>query len=126
VINPLADEVREDFRTRLDVMLHQPEQPLPPIDPEAWVTQRAYNQRDPAASLARFLAERIQSVAWLQSLTDPDWARGRDHPFPLHAGDLLVSWVAHDLLHLRQLVELRYALLAAEVVPYRVAYAGPW
>src|SRR5262245_33302171 len=89
VVNHLADEEREDFRARLDVMLHQPDQPLPPIDPEGWVIQRSYNQRDPAESLAGFLAERAQSVAWLRTLTEPDWTRGRSQPFPLRAGDLL-------------------------------------
>ena len=34
VINHLYDEEREDFRQRLDLTLHQPDQPWPPNDPE--------------------------------------------------------------------------------------------
>ena len=128
VINHLYDEEREDFRTRLDLTLHQPDQPLPPIDPDGWVVERAYNERDPGESLARFLAERRQSVQWLRSLTDPDWSRPANHPrlHGLRAGDLLAAWAAHDLLHQRQLVELRWKYLAMRAVPYTVDYAGPW
>ncbi len=42
------------------------------------------------------------------------------------AGDLLAAWVAHDVLHLRQLVELRYAYLVEEAQPNSVGYAGEW
>ena len=44
----------------------------------------------------------------------------------LTAGDLLASWAAHDLLHLRQLNELRYAYLIQVAAPYSVRYAGDW
>ena len=40
VINHLYDEEREDFRTRLDLLLHHPGQPWPEIDPEGWVVER--------------------------------------------------------------------------------------
>jgi hypothetical protein len=128
VINHLADEEREDFGARLDLTLHHPDQPFPPIDPVGWVTERAYNQRDLGESLARFLAARQQSLAWLRSLADPDWSRARQRPWggTLSAGDLIAAWAAHDLLHLRQLVELRYAFLAERAAPYSVDYAGPW
>ena len=39
---------------------------------------------------------------------------------------MLAAWVAHDLLHLRQLVELHYAWTAQQLQPYSVAYAGDW
>src|SRR5215212_1808204 len=68
VVNHLYDEEREDFRTRLDYVLHRPGEPAPPIDPEGWVTARAYNQRDPRASLDAFLSEREASLEWLRGL----------------------------------------------------------
>lgn len=34
VVNHLLDEEKEDFRVRLDIILHHPEQTWPPIDPE--------------------------------------------------------------------------------------------
>ncbi len=40
VVNHLYDEEREDFRVRLDSMLHRPGENAPPIDPQGWVTAR--------------------------------------------------------------------------------------
>ncbi|MEO8083712.1 MAG: hypothetical protein ABI780_07825, partial [Ardenticatenales bacterium] len=31
------------------------------------------------------------------------------------AGDLMASWLAHDLLHVRQLVELRYGAMGGDL-----------
>ncbi len=128
VINHLYDEEREDFRQRLDLTLRQPDTDWPPIDPEGWVTSRAYQQRDLKQSIADFSAEREKSIAWLQSLQSPDLSRRHIHPmgFVLQAGDLLGAWVAHDVLHLRQLVELHYHLCTVSAAPYTVRYAGEW
>lgn len=128
VVNHLVDEEREDFRIRLDLLLHQPELDWPPIDPEGWVTARSYNSRDLATSLQQFQAERKKSVRWLAALTTPDWAQKKHHRIfpPISAGDLLASWLAHDLLHLRQLSELHYRYLEFQSKPYSPAYAGKW
>lgn len=121
--NHLADEEVEDFRTRLDVVLHRPGETPPENDPKGWVTARAYNRRDAAASLARFLAARRESSARLRGLATPDWTRSWRHPegITLRAGDLLAAWAAPDLLHLRPLVEIQYARRAEDAVPYAVA-----
>lgn len=128
VLCHLYDEEREDFRLRLDLTLHQPEAPLPPIDPEGWVAQRAYNSRSLPEVAALFAAERERSLAWLAALQQPDWERVCNHPqlVGLRAGDLLAAWVGHDLLHIRQLNELRWRFLAQAAEPYRLDYAGDW
>ena len=128
VLNHLYDEEREDFRQRLDLTLHSPGQEFPPIDPEGWVTTRSYNTRELHESLERFRQEREQSITWLQSLRDPDLTLVCSHKGlqGLRAGDLLVSWVAHDLLHLRQLIELRWQYLGTTSSPFRLDYAGEW
>jgi hypothetical protein len=127
VVNHLYDEEREDFRTRLDYVLHRPGQHPPPIDPQGWVTARAYNQRDPRTSLDAFLREREASLEWLKDLATPNWdAEYRADWGMLRAGDLLCAWLAHDHLHLRQLNELQYAYLAQQAAPYTVGYAGDW
>lgn len=46
VLCHLYDEEREDFRQRLDILLHRPADPWPPIRPAEWVTERDYNRRD--------------------------------------------------------------------------------
>ncbi len=128
VINHLYDEEREDFRQRLDILLHRPDEPFPPIHPSAWVTERSYNTRDLKTSVANFLEERRKSLDWLGGLGEPEWEAGTyatdGRFFP--AGNMFASWVAHDVLHLRQLTELHYAIVTETVKPYEVGYAGDW
>ncbi len=127
VVCHLYDEEREDFRQRLDIMLHRPADPWPPIDPPGWVTARAYNERDYAEMLHRWQAERARSMAWLDSLEAPDWEAAVTSPFgSLRPGDMLAAWAAHDNLHQRQLVELRRARLLRLAEPFSVQYAGDW
>jgi len=127
VVCHLYDEEREDFRQRVDIILHRPTEPLPPIHPSAWVSERLYNERDLAESLAAFLAEREQSLNWLKSLSAPNWAAEyTNQDRSLTAGEMLASWVAHDNLHARQLVELRRDRLVRLAEPFDVGYAGEW
>src|SRR5512134_865923 len=63
VVAHLLDEEREDFRPRLDLVLHRPHETWAPIDPAAWVTARGYNDRELGATLSAFLAEREHSLA---------------------------------------------------------------
>jgi hypothetical protein len=124
----LYDEEREDFRQRLDIMLHRPKEKWPPIRPEEWVTERHYNEQDLATVKKNFLAEREKSLEWLKGLKNPDWEAECDTPFgtTLKPGDMLSAWVEHDVLHLRQLVELRHEHVLRLAKPYQVRYAGEW
>jgi hypothetical protein len=127
VVAHLLDEEREDFRPRLDLVLHRPHETWAPIDPAAWVTARGYNDRELGATLSAFLAERERSLAWLAGLAAPAWDREYQASFgPITAGDLAASWAAHDLLHTRQLLELRRARLVALTAPHSTRYAGDW
>lgn len=128
VIHHLYDEEREDFRARLEIILRQSNEPWTPIDPAGWVSQRAYNQRHPTQVLQGFLDERQKSLAWLRSLGAPDWQVTAQAPWggTIRAGDMLAAWVAHDVLHLRQLVELHWAYTTQRLTPFTVQYAGEW
>ena len=127
VICHLYDEEREDFRTRVRLTLESPEADWPPINPVGWVTERGYNQRDPAASLEAFLSERRKSLAWLRSLQNPNWEATHTSPRgSMRAGDVLAAWVAHDHLHIRQLNELHWQYLSQDVAPVSLEYAGGW
>jgi len=44
----------------------------------------------------------------------------------MKAGDMFASWVAHDNLHIRQLVELRRMRIENITKPYEIEYAGDW
>jgi hypothetical protein len=127
VVNHLWDEEREDFRVRVDYTLHRPGETWPPIDPGGWVTARRYNERDLVGSLEGYLGERGASLRWLRTLTKPDWEASYDAPWgPIRAGDVIAAWVAHDLLHMRQLVELVWDYTTDSLAPYDVRYAGEW
>jgi len=128
VINHLADEEHLDFRTRLDLTLFAPDQAWPPIDPPAWVTAREYNKQDAMESLQRFLAEREQSIAWLRHVEAPVWSNAYNHPVlgSMTALDVLTSWLAHDLLHIRQMLQLHFSWLARSNPDARTDYAGNW
>jgi len=128
VVCHLYDEEREDFRTRVDLTLHQPDTPWPPIDPTGWVTSRGYNERDLKESAQAWLTEREKSLAWLRGLSNPDWDIARPTPWggTLRAGDVMASWLAHDHLHIRQLNELHYLWHKQQSEPFDVGYAGEW
>ncbi|MEM7306666.1 MAG: DinB family protein [Planctomycetota bacterium] len=124
----LLDEEREDFRLRLDYALHRPDEPFPPIDPEGWCEARGYRERELTPTLEAWRAERDDSLSWLRGLGEPDLAREHAAPWggTIAAGDLLASWVAHDLLHLRQLLRLEFQRLEADAKPFGLRYAGDW
>ena len=126
VVNHLADEEVEDFRRRLELTLFHADQTWPPIDPQGWVGARGYNERELDASLRRFTTERARSIEWLRGLQDLDLERSYAHPTlgPIRAGDLLASWLAHDLIHIRQITRLHYGWLERQAAPYQTAYAG--
>jgi hypothetical protein len=128
VICHLADEERDDFRTRLDLTLHQPCTVWPSIDPQGWVESRDYQNREFAAALDDLMQERENSLVWLRSLEAPRWDNSYEHPRlgTVRAGDILASWAAHDLLHIRQIVSLQFGCVAAQAAPYTPDYAGPW
>jgi hypothetical protein len=128
VVNHLLDEEREDFRSRLQHLLSGSREPWPANAPGRWVTEGAYNQRDFDDSLASLLHERQRSLDWLPELSGLDWQLSYKNP-PLEgitAGALLASWVGHDLLHLRQLIELKWAFYNKHFEPFSLRYAGDW
>ncbi len=127
VINHLYDEEQFDFRVRLDIILHHPAEPFPPINPTGWVIEKKYNERDLETSLQNFMNERAKSLRWLSGLHAPNWESSITNQFgSVTAGEMFCAWVAHDVLHLRQLVELHYALVQQNAAPYVLEYAGEW
>ena len=127
VINHLYDEEKDDFRKRIDLTLHKPGESWPAIDPEAWAKQKKYNERDFNQSLENFIRERNKSIQWLQNIDKVNWQSSYSHPKAgnLSVGDLMVSWLAHDLLHIRQLSNLQIDYLKKTAHPYSTDYALP-
>jgi DinB superfamily len=127
VVCHLYDEEREDFHARLMHTLETPHLPLPPSNPQAWVKDRKYAEQNYLEMLQAFLDERKQTIEWLRSLSNPDWNIAYQHPThgALTAEMFLANWLAHDYLHLRQIVSLKYHYLVSGT-NVSFDYAGEW
>lgn len=123
----LYDEERDDFRARLKHTLETPEEKLPSIDPVGWVTSRKYIEQDFHVTVNNFIEERKLSIDWLNSLQNPNWKNAyHHHKFgEMSAGMFLANWLAHDYLHIRQILNLQYQYLKLNSGE-RMDYAGEW
>jgi hypothetical protein len=128
VINHLYDEEKEDFRFRLSHLFSGKNNPWPKNNPQKWVYERKYNQREIYKSIDNFLNERLNSLEWLtkQDVIDLTASYPITANNELLAGEILSSWVAHDLLHLRQLIEIKFKYCQLMCSPYSTEYAGDW
>jgi len=127
VVCHLFDEEREDFREHLDFILHRQNEEYHVIDPQSWITERKYNEQSFAEMAEKFFAERKQSLEWLRGLSNPNWETTYTSQYgSVSAGEMFASWIAHDNLHIRQLVELRRSRVERITKPYDIQYAGDW
>ncbi|HSB00656.1 MAG TPA: DinB family protein [Anaerolineales bacterium] len=123
----LYDLEREDFREHLDFILHRQDEEYHLIDPQSWVQERRYNEQDVQAMQEKFFAERQKSLEWLKTLSNSDWDTTYTSQYgSVTAGEMFACWVAHDNLHIRQLVELRRKRIENITQPYPIEYAGDW
>ena len=123
----LYDEEREDFREHLDFILHRRTEEWHAIDTEGWVTKRKYNEQNFAEMQENFFVEREKSFAWLNGLLNPDWEKTYTTEYrTISAGEMFASWIAHDNLHIRQLVELPRHRIENITKPCKLEYAGDW
>ncbi len=127
VICHLYDEEREDFREHLDFILHRQNEEWHRIEPQGWVSSRKYNEKDFIDMQIKFFEERRKSLDWLIDLSDAQWDITFTSEFgSVPAGEMFASWVAHDNLHIRQLVELKRFQIEKIAQPYQIGYAGDW
>ena len=128
IVCHLVDEEREDFRKRIELTLRDNTIAWPSINPELWAVDRRYNDQNFQAMVQALIDERKNSVQWLKSLEEPDWYATYSHPQlgEIRAGDLLVSWVAHDQLHLRQIAKRKYEMIDRDSGAFSYDYAGEW
>ena len=126
VINHLYDEEMLDFSAHLKEALAG--KLWSSIDPEAWVIEHGYAHKEWTHSVLSFLNARETSIQWLELNCDSwDLDKRILTPFgSLAVGDIIHSWLAHDFLHLRQLIQLHYQYAANQAEPFQVHYAGEW
>jgi hypothetical protein len=127
VMAHLYNEERGDFKAHIKEILNQPTKAWGELQP-GWAPVDNLHQ-----ALELFLSERAASISWLKALSSPNWDASIQAVFgpaseviTISAGDVLVSWVAHDHLHLRQVNELLFAWNAKQGLPFSVDYAGGW
>jgi len=127
IVCHLYDEEKEDFRLRLKTILESPGIAPPPIDPEAWVKERKYIERNYEIMVHKFLDERTRSIEWLRSLNAPQWDNFYQHVTlgKLSAHLFISNWLAHDYLHIRQITRVKYTYLKS-ISKEDVSYAGKW
>ena len=106
----LLDEERLDFGARTKSTLEDPTKALTPIDPPAWVIERKYIEQDLKSTVDEFLEARRSSVAWLRSQQGAPWHNTHQHEQlgPLSSQLFLENWLAHDYLHIRQIIRRKY------------------
>ena len=127
IIGHLYDEERLDFRFRFQWVLEKPNQIPPPFNPLNWVTEHQYMQQDYETMLHNFMQEREQSLIWLKSLKNVNWESSFEHPKlgTMSAKFFLTNWLAHDYLHIKQILKLKYDYLK-HTSGEKLDYAGVW
>jgi hypothetical protein len=108
-------------------VLETPTEKMPGINPVELVTARNFSQQNFEPKLESFLTERKNSVAWLRRLKNPAWKNFYDHPKfgKLYASMFLNNWLAHDLLHIRQITKLKFDYFRFKTGE-SFDYAGNW
>lgn len=115
-----------DWLPRIRVILSDgPDRTLAPIDMEAhFALAQQYSMEE---FLAEFQRLRTESIAEWQrfALTEADFTRSARHPRigEVTLGELLATWVAHDLSHLTQIARILARQYKEEVGAFRT-YLG--
>ncbi len=127
IVCHLHDEEIYDFMARTRHVLEKPTEDLPAIDPLGWVKDKSYIQQNYNDKLDQFLKEREQSIKWLQCLSNPKWENAYQHPKfgKMTAKMFLSNWLAHDYLHIKQIIKLKYDYLK-QLTDEDLMYAGYW
>lgn len=127
IICHLLDEEQEDFGARVKHALENPQKGLVPINPEGWVIERDYINQDYNQKLQEFLNARSQSILYLKKQIKANWDNTITHPVlgRMSAKLFLTNWLAHDYLHMRQIIRYQYIYLN-KTTKIDLQYAGNW
>lgn len=127
IICHLYDEEQKDFKTRLKHILENKEGRPSPISSDEWAKNGNYMGQNYFEMIEKFLNERDESINWLCSLKNPEWENYYIHPeYGQMTGKMfLANWLAHDYLHIRQIIKLKYDYLS-NTTGDDLKYAGGW
>lgn len=127
IICHLHHEECEDFKIRIQHVFETPHLAPPAVNPVNWVKERKYMEQDFKTKVMDFILEREKSILWLQNLQNPPWENAYLHPKfgSMSARYFLTNWLAHDYLHIKQLIRLQYDYLH-DKTGLDLKYAGNW
>ena len=127
IICHLYDEEQLDFRFRAKWVLKKPNTLPPPFNPLDWVKENKYMEQNYNDMLERFIKERDASINWLKSLQNPKWDSFYTHSklSKVTAKHYLDNWLAHDYLHIRQIIKQKFDFLNSQTNE-NLEYAGVW
>jgi hypothetical protein len=122
VVGHLIHGESTDWVTRIEhILAHGAARPFAPFDREGMRAAGAPLELD--ALLRSFAEKRAASLARVRALGlgPVDLARAGLHPAlgSVTLGELLATWVAHDLAHLAQIARVLAKARAAEIGPWR-------
>ena len=128
VVYHLSRTEEKDFRPRLEKTLRSPEEIWNALVASEMRPDETGGANNLAEYLQNFLAEREKSIDWLKTIDNPVWKNSHRHneQLTLAAGDLLASWLAHDYLHIKQIIRLQYDYVDSISEPFKTVYAGTW
>ena len=126
IVCHLRDEEIRDFGARLQVILDGGHE-FAPIDPSRWVVEARYRETAASEAIGDLRARRDQTLVRLAAVDPVALTHAVDHPRAgrLSGLDLIAAWVAHDRLHLAQLMATLARLWADRWAPLQTEYAGP-
>ena len=127
IVCHLYDEEIHDFRFRTQWVLEKPNQVPPAFNPLNCVIDNQYMQQDFNEMLEKFIHEREQSIIWLKTLKTVNWENAFEHSKlgTMSAKLFLTNWLAHDYLHIKQILKLKYDYLMYNSGE-NLDYAGQW
>jgi len=130
VVGHLIHGERTDWVPRVEHMLRHGEAvPFPPFDREAmFAASEGSSLRELLDTFGRLRAENLDRLHALE-VTDADLSRRGTHPEfgAVTMGQHLATWVAHDLVHLGQIVRVMARQYSEAVGPWRayLSILGP-
>jgi hypothetical protein len=128
VVYHLSRTEEKDFRPRLEKTLRDGDEAWQPLVASEMRLEETGGANNLNEYLQNFLAERKKSITWLETIENPTWKNSHRHneQSTLAAGDLLASWLAHDYLHIKQIIRLQYDYVNSISAPFKTEYAGKW
>ncbi len=122
VVGHLIHGERTDWMPRVEhILRHGDRVPFVPFDREAmFAASQGHSLSELLDTFAELRARNVDRLAALK-LTDADLARAGRHPDlgTVTMGQLLATWVAHDLDHIRQIVGVMARQYGEAVGPWR-------